>query len=166
MNEYLEFLKQRRSIRHYKGEQISDEQLAALQEMAVLSASSRNSQPWHFLIIQKKEILDHLEELTGLGHPLDGGPTLIVSFGREDATAPVVDSTLAMSNIMNAAVAVGLGTCYMWSIYYLFHDHPEMAAEYGVPEGYICTGAMVVGIPDETPKTPVNRKTDCFTVIR
>ncbi|MBQ9048411.1 MAG: nitroreductase family protein [Solobacterium sp.] len=165
-NEQLAFLRKRRSIRKYKPEQITDEQLQALLDTAVLAATAKRQEPWYFLVIQKPEILERLQDMTGLGRPYFGAPTLIVGFARADAEAPVVDTTLAMSNIMNAAVAVGLGTCWMNNTYYLFRSHPELSEEFGVPKGYTVVGALIVGVPDQEVPVPTDRRKDVIKIIK
>lgn len=60
MNKILENIKNRRSIRRYVEDQIKDEELDMIIEAAIYAPTGNNNQPWHFTIIQNKEIIDYL----------------------------------------------------------------------------------------------------------
>ena len=60
MNETLEVIANRRSIRKYKPEQITDKELQQIMEAAILAPSARNQQKWHFTVVQKREIIDEM----------------------------------------------------------------------------------------------------------
>ena len=58
MNEVLKAIRDRRSIRSYEPEQITDEQLQALLDAALQSPTARNTQQWHFSVVQNRALLD------------------------------------------------------------------------------------------------------------
>jgi len=58
----LETIKNRRSIRKYKPDLVTIEQLNILLEAAMLSPSARNARPWEFIAITKREVLDKIAE--------------------------------------------------------------------------------------------------------
>lgn len=64
MNIVLDTIKKRRSIRKYLPNQIKDDELATIIEAATYAPSGHNSQPWHFTIIQDKELIDFINEKT------------------------------------------------------------------------------------------------------
>jgi len=163
----LEFLRRRRSIRRYAERQISDEQLHDLEEMATQAASAMNEQSWFFVVIQKPDVLAELAGLTGMDDPFYSAPTLIVAFAAEDAIAGTIDTAFAMSNMMNAAVADGLGTCFIYSMRDVFNNpnYPELKRACGVPEGYECIGSLAVGYPAEEREAPTDRRWDVFSHI-
>lgn len=163
----IEFLKRRRSIRSYSERQISDEQLHDLEEMATQAASAMNEQPWFFVVIQKPEVLSELAGLTGMEDPFYSAPTLIVAFAAEDAIAGTIDTAFAMSNMMNAAVADGLGTCFIYAMRDVFNNpnYPQLKQVCGVPAGYACIGSLAVGYPTEEPPVPADRRWDVFSHI-
>ena len=68
MNETIEVIKRRRSIRKFKPKQIPDEYLQEILECAILAPNARNQQKWHFIVIQNKETLDKMGEHNGGGH--------------------------------------------------------------------------------------------------
>ena len=166
--EELEFLKRRRSIRHFKPEPIQPEQLKAMEDAAVLAASAMNEQAWFFAVIQREDVIEQLEELADSEGAFYGAKTVIVLFGQDDAISPETDTILAASNMMNAAVAVNLGTCFIYLAKKLFNDprYSQLKAACGVPEGYTCYGSLAVGIPDQEIPKPSKRRYDVFSYIR
>jgi len=166
--EYKAFLRRRRSIRRYTQEQITNAELSDLMEIASLAASAMNEQAWYFAVIQNEEIIQAMGELSGLDNPYYGAPTLIAAFARQDAIASVIDTTLAVSNMMNTAVADGLGTCFIYCTKDLFNDprHAELRSTCGVPDGYECIGSIVVGHPAEEVEEPQDRNQDIYSIIR
>lgn len=164
----MDFIRKRRSIRRFKAEQISDDALHDIEEAATLAASARNEQAWFFVIIQRKDILDQMAELTGRKNPFYQAPTLIAAFAKKEAIAPETDTALAMANMMYAALADGLGSCFIYCVKDLFNNprYSQLAGVCGVPEGYACIGSLAIGIPDETPETPKDRNWNVFSSIR
>jgi nitroreductase len=103
----LDIIKRRRSIRKYMPEQIKDAELAAVLEAAAYAPSGHNSQPWHFTVVQNKELIDSisnnakqvmitspLEKAQRLGssenyHLLHNAPTVIIVSGDTEAKSPL-----------------------------------------------------------------------------
>lgn len=61
LNEVLESIKNRRSIRSYLPEQIKDDELEIILESAVYAPTAHNDQPWHFTVIQNKKFIDMMD---------------------------------------------------------------------------------------------------------
>ena len=98
LNETLQIIQQRRSVRKYKPEQIKDSELQAILQAAIYAPSAINQQKWHFSVIQNKDLLDQMvviikENLLNSGneqlakraqiglHPFHHAPTLIIISG-------------------------------------------------------------------------------------
>jgi nitroreductase len=64
MNSVIENIKKRRSIRKYKETQIEKEKIEAIIEAGLFAPSGHNAQPWHFTILQNKEIIDEISTET------------------------------------------------------------------------------------------------------
>ena len=131
VNETLKIIKQRRSIRSFKDEQIKEEELQAVLE-AGLYAPNAGGQAWHFTVIQKKELLDRLntaakevakqhdfEHLKELGNNekfncLYGAPTLVIISGNEQAPIPLDADCAAQSlTILSSLPRLMLPTTYI-----------------------------------------------------
>ncbi len=60
VNQVLEIIKSRRSVRKYSSEQIKDEELEIILESAIYAPTGGNDQPWHFTVIQNREFIDYM----------------------------------------------------------------------------------------------------------
>lgn len=153
MNDVLQTIKSRRSVRKYKSEQISGENLQLILEAGVYAPSAHNEQPWHFTVIQNPEVLEHINAYVGreMLNSEDewvrkmasapnfkvtyNAPTLIVVSGKTDAMAPMVDCSAAIQNMVLAAESLGIGSVWLGLLRFIFRDEQEMAG-LGIPEGY------------------------------
>ena len=54
MSDIFEVIKNRRSVRAYKDEQIEDEQIEQILEAAIMAPTARGEAPWHFTVVQNK----------------------------------------------------------------------------------------------------------------
>ncbi len=153
MNEVLEVIKRRRSVRKYKAEQISGEALEKILEAAVYAPSANNRQPWHFTVIQDAQLLNNINNVTrrnmeksdeewvrktgsnpGFRVTYDA-PALIVVSGRKDVMTAKVDCSAAIQNILVAAESMNIGSVWLGLVRYFFQDEEELSA-LKIPEGY------------------------------
>ena len=167
MNEVLDAIFNRRSIRKYTDQPVSSEQLDLIIKAGQAAPSAMNQQPWYFVAIRRKAIIEQLASLlTEEEDPYYNAPLLIVVFADKKAYSPVTDASLAMGNMMLAAHSLGLGSCWIDYSRHVF-NHPDfagLAPSLGVPQGYLCVGSLVVGTPAEQPEAhPVNPET--MTVV-
>ena len=165
MNETLQVIRNRRSIRAFKPEQIKDEELKEIVEAAIYAPSATNKQPWHFTVIQNKELIDWLntnfKELAknsdndyikrvGVNekfHVFYNAPTVILVSGDENNHSAAVDCAAAVENMLLAAEAQDIGGCWIGFIAYLLNSEKgkEYTKELGIPEGYKQFHAVAVG---------------------
>jgi len=153
LNEVLRNIKSRRSIRKYRNEQIKDEELEMILESAIYAPTGGNDQPWHFTVVQNKELIDEMNKkckkamvevpvdwIAKMGkaenlHIFYNAPTVIVVLGKEDATSPLPDCCAAIQNMLLAAESIGIGSCWIGLARFFFEDK-ENIKKLGVPEGY------------------------------
>ena len=114
-NPVLTAISERRSIRQYKPEQITEEQLQALLCAAVEAPSARNLQPWHFTVAQDTAVLAEVnaEATAILGREGDifyAAPTVIFISADKASDWGKLDSGIAVQNIALAAQSMGLGS--------------------------------------------------------
>ena len=152
MKEKIEALLSRRSIRQYKDEQISEEQLQLILEAGKYAPSGMGEFKWRFLVIQKhgamEKVLEGLRQEMGIdGNPFYNAPTMIIVFVDKNAHTPVQDGSLAIGNMMNAAHMLDLGSCWINCIPSFFNteEGKTMQNEFHIPSEYICIGSCVVG---------------------
>jgi nitroreductase len=185
-NETLKIIKQRRSIRSFKEEQIKEEELQAVME-AGLYAPNAGGQAWHFTVIQNKELLDklnlaakeaakqmdmvHLREL-GNNEKFDclyGAPTLVIVSGNERIPIPLeADCAAATQNLLLAAESIGLGTCWIFFVMLAFNSPQgsELRKELKIPDGYKPYYSAVIGYKQDAAIYVPDRKPDIITYIR
>ena len=167
MNEVLKAIQDRRSTRGFNDVQLTDEQLQALIDAALASPTARNTQMWHFSVVQDRELLDAFSRDAGelmaatvpagaRGRFEDKGfhlfyhaPTVIfISRPAECANRFVeVDCGIACENIALAAQGMGLGSVIVGMAMDLFlSERGEYYKKaFGFPEGYQFSIAIVVG---------------------
>lgn len=153
MNETIEILKTRRACRAYTGEQVKEEDLSAILEAGTYAATGMGRQSPLIAVVQDPEDYKELERLNGRvmgnedGHPFYGAPTVAVVFA--DSTIPtfVADGNLVIGNLMNAAAAVGVDSCYIWRAAEVFDSEEGKALmkKWGIPETCRGIGNVILG---------------------
>jgi nitroreductase len=185
MNETLEVIKRRRSIRRFKREQIPDSELQEILNCALCAPNARNQQKWHFTVVQNRDMLDRMENVmkenmvnSGIEflakrardpdhHPFCNAPTLILVTGDENVRFVEIDCAAAAQNILLAAESLDLGSHIMASSELVFasEEGNELKKELGVPDGYKHICAITLGYKDESPAAK-SRSKDVINYIR
>ena len=151
---------ERRSIRKYTSESISDKDLEELLKAAMAAPSAGNQQSWEFVVIKDRVIL---KEMVGI-HPngyqmLEDAPLAIMVCGNLDAEIHkgywVQDCSAATENILLAAQSKGLGTVWL-GVYPMENRVKALKKMFGLPEKIIPLSIVSVGHPAEK-KKPSNR---------
>jgi hypothetical protein len=110
MENKLDLLYERRSIREYSDEPVSDEQVEAMLKAAMAAPSAQNLLPWHFVVVRKRKMLDKLAEVHKYAHMLEQAPLAIVVCGDQEASKMhwVEDTCAATQNVgVLCVLAVG-----------------------------------------------------------
>jgi nitroreductase len=171
-NAVLTAIADRRSIRSYKPEQITQEQLDALLQAAQESPSAGNSQPWYFTVVQKKEIIDEINaELSkvldrDVGDVFYGAPTVIFISADPEARWARYDTGIATQTIALAAHSLGLGSIILGFPEAAFTgpNAAHFAELLKFPEGKAYSVAIGIGTPAGT-KDAHEIKPDKVTII-
>lgn len=170
---FLEIIRTRRSCRSYKLEQITDEQLDAVLEAGTYAPTSRGLQSPFIVAVQNKELLTRLAtmnaEVMGVtSNPYYDAPTYVLVFVPADAPNGVQDASLVLENMMLAAHAQGLGSCWIHREKEMFATEAgkELMAQWGLPEGLVGIGALSLGYPEGEPAPAKPRKEGYTRVIR
>lgn len=171
----IQALKTRRSIRSYKPEQITDEQLQTVLEAGTWAPTGMGFQdPW-IVAVQNPAQRQQLSRMNGeiMGTTIDpyyGAPTFVLVFASrpEKWRNAVQDASLVLGNMMNAAHAIGLGSCWINREMEMFETEEGKALmkQWGLPEGLIGVGAIALGYPAAEPKAPKARKADYYRIIK
>lgn len=156
MNKALEAIYNRRSIRKYKPEQISKEELAAVLKAGVCAPTGMNRQSPIIVVVQDREEIAYLSKLNAAvnnweSDPFYGAPTVLIVLAEASSPHAVQDGSLVMGNLMNAASALGLGSCWINRAREVF-DSPDGKAllkKWGIEGEYTGIGNCILGYPDE-----------------
>jgi nitroreductase len=108
----MQVIKTRRSIRQYQDKPIPKEALQNLVDAARFAATARNIQPWEFIVITKPDTLKTIAGLVENARFLAQAKACIVVFSS-DTKYYLEDGCAATVNIMLAATAMGIGSCWV-----------------------------------------------------
>ena len=157
MNPILEAMKERRSVRHYKPELPAREDLEAIAEAGIWAASGHDRQLTRVLIITDPALREKLRRMnTRIGgwaedfDPFYGAPAVLLVLSDRETPNYVYDGALVMGNMMLAAHALGLGSCWINRARQEFESEEGKAIlkELGIEGDYAGIGHCIVGIPD------------------
>lgn len=170
---FLEIIRTRRSYRSYKAEQITDEQLNAVLEAGTFAPTSRGLQSPFIVAIQNEALKVRLAkmnaEIMGVTtNPYYDAPTYVLVFVPAEALNGIQDASLVLENMMLAAHAQGLGSCWIHREREMFatEEGKELMREWGLPEGLVGIGALALGYPEGEPSPAKPRKEGYTRVIR
>ena len=156
MNKALEAIYHRRSIRKYKAEQISKEELEAVLKAGVCAPTGMNRQSPIILVVQDRDEIAYLSKLNAaVNHwdtdPFYGAPTVLIVLADASSPHAVQDGSLVMGNMMNAASALGLGSCWINRAREVFDsaEGKALLKKWGIEGDYIGIGNCILGYPDE-----------------
>jgi nitroreductase len=143
----FEALTTRRSIRHFTSEPVSRDQIEKIIDAGRMAASACNEQPWEFVVVTDAAVRAQLAELSIHGKFIAESPVCVVVFSKtwdyflEDCCA-------ATQNLLVAARALGLGTC--WVAGDKKPTAPQICALLGAPEGFRLVSLIALGHVDTT----------------
>ena len=159
MRSTLDDLKNRRSIRSFKPEQIKKEDLDAILEAGTYAASGGGAQPAIIVVVQDKAVIAEIDAIKAEAtngkpaeKPFNDCVTLaivLVDTGPS-ARTPLEDGCLVMGNMLNAAYAVGVGSCWLHRAKETF-DSPKGKAlleKWGITGAYQGVGFCSLGYPE------------------
>lgn len=145
----IEVLKTRRSVREYTSEPVQSEIIEDIIDCARLAASARNVQPWEFIAITDEETRRRMADLAPNGPHIATAPVCIAVICAE-GTYYLEDGAAATQNIMLAAHAHGLGSCWVAGDKKPYTG--EVLRLLGVPNGYKLASLVTVGHAANRPK--------------
>lgn len=183
MNDTINTILSRRSVRAYTSQQLTQEEIDLILEAGRYAPSAHNEQPWHFTVVQNTELLDSCskkakaemaelddEWMQTMGkneeaHLTYHAPTVIFLSARDGGMGMQTDTCAAAQNMMLAAESLGLGSVWVGLLWF-YLGLPEAPAELRVPAGYKPMHAVAFGHASG-PKLPAPvRNPNVVTYIR
>ena len=168
-------IKNRRSVREYKQEQITEEELMQVIEAGMNAPSGGNKQSPIFIVVQNKEWIKKLCvlncKIAGAPEGTDvfyGAPTIILVLAQSGVGNPVEDGSLCLGNMLNAAYALGLGSRWINRIKETFETElgKELLKEAGYEGKFIGVGSCILGYPANGFPRPIERKKNYYKIIK
>lgn len=172
-NEFLKMINTRRSCRKYRKEQITDEELNAILEAGTYAPTGMGQQSPYIVAVQNPEMKAQLERMNaavrGLsGNPYYNAPTYILVFAPLDCRFAIQDGTCVLENMMLAAHALGVSSCWINREIEMFatEEGKQLMKKMGLPDGLGGIGAISVGYAAVEPAEPKPRKEGYARIIR
>ncbi len=157
--EAMEAILGRRSIRKYRDQTIPGDLIKELMEAAMSAPSAGNEQPWHFIVIDERNILNRIPDFHPFSQMLKEAPVAILVCAELKLQKYkgfwVQDCSAATQNVLIAAHAKGLGAVWL-GIYPMEERIEGIRKLLAIPEDVVPLSLISLGYPDEK-KDPANR---------
>ena len=142
----------RRSVRKFTSGEVGDDLVEKLLRAAMQAPSANNGQPWHFIVIRNRAILDEIPSFHPFAQMVKQAPlAILVCADTRDARSPdywVLDCSAATENLLLAAHALDLGAVWLG-----IHPRQERMEKIiplvKLPEGVKPLALVAIGIPAE-----------------
>jgi nitroreductase len=183
MNTVLKTIKNRRSVRKYRKEQLKDEELDKILESAIYAPTGHNDQPWHFTIIQNQDLINEISDgakaimremdvdwIAQMGameqlNIFHRAPTAIIVSGKKDAVTPMVDCAASVQNMLLAAESMDIGSCWIGFAKFYFLN-PKNMKKFNIPEDHEVHFGVSLGYKVKKNPEALKRNTDVFNYFK
>ena len=146
----LDSILSRRSIRHYENKDIPEELLHQILEAGRQAPSAANMQPIHFVVLKDYETKRQLSNRR-FSHFIKDSPVVIAGCANVGHILTgkwaIVDAAIAMQNMVVAAWALGIGSCWIGSF-----DEKKVKQLLNIPNSWKVVALITFGYPTEHPK--------------
>jgi nitroreductase len=146
-------VKGRRSIRSYKPNDVSEEEIEMLIEAATFAPSAGNIQPWEFIVVRNPERKEQLAIAAHEQSFMEQAPVVIIVCANEILSSQgygvrgknlfcLQDTAAAIQNMLLTAYSLGLGTCWIGAF-----EEDEVSEVLRIPKGVRPVALVPVGYP-------------------
>jgi nitroreductase len=152
----LEAIRTRRSVRQYSAEPVAEADVRALLEAAMAAPSAANQQAWHYVVVDRRELLDRIPTFHPYCAFLRQAPLAVVVCGdlsreRFEGRFWVQDCSAATQNLLLAAHALGLGGCWL-AVYPIAERIDGLRRLLHLPGHLVPLNAVALGHPARPPR--------------
>ena len=174
MNEVLNCLLTRRSVKKYLPQPVEQEKLDAVLEAGTYAACGMGRQAGKIVVLQNPDDIAQLERMNAAifgnpdAHPFYGAPVVCVVFADTNVNTWIEDGSLVIGNMMAAAHSLGLGSCWIHRAKEVFagEEGKKILKSLGIdPEKYEGIGNLIVGYTDGEYPTAAPRNENRFFEI-
>lgn len=171
MNEAYNNLLERRSVRSYRKEQVPREILEQILEAGKFAPSGMGMQSAVMVAVQDPETVAQLSRMNAavMGSsqdPFYGAPTVVVVFADSTRGTCIEDGSLVMGNLMNAANALSVDSCWIHRAKEVFEtaEGKALMAKWGLDETYRGIGNCILGY-GEGPRPAAKPRKENFVIF-
>lgn len=165
MNQTIETIIARRSIRQYKNDPIPDEILNSILKAGTYAATGMNRQSPVIVAVTDRKVRDRLSRMNasvmGSDHdPFYGAPVVLIVLADRSIPTYLYDGSLVMGNLMLAAHSLGVGSCWIHRAKEEFDsaEGKALLKEWGIEGDYEGIGHCILGYPDSPVSAAKPRK--------
>ena len=155
MNDVLETIKSRRSIRKYKSDMVPQDKLEKIIEAGTYAATGMGKQSPIIVAVTNKELRDKLSAMNAKimgvnSDPFYGAPVVLIVLADKNRPTYLYDGSLVMGNLMLEAEAQGIGSCWIHRAKEEFESEEgkEILKSLGIEGDYEGIGHCVLGYAD------------------
>lgn len=166
LRNFYELFTRRRSVRDFSERDIDNDSLDRILEIGRRAPSAANCQPWHFIVLRKKDRKD-FDEL--LKKNFSTAPVIIIGCAEKEKAwvrkadgmnYAWVDVTIALTEMVDSATAEGLGTCWIAAF-----DPDKVKTVLRIPPRIDVVAAIAMGYPKEPLIREEKRRKDIKEII-
>lgn len=155
--EVFEAIYTRRSIRRYSEKKIENEIVDKIIHAGMYAPSAVNKQPWHFIVFRDREIREAIMKVHPNSRMLKGSPAgILICYDevlQHDKGYGPVDCSAATQNMLLAAHALGIGSCWV-GIYPREQRMADLKKIFDLPARITPFAVIALGYPAEEKTTP------------
>ena len=158
---------ERRSIKEYTSEQLTDEQLEQIIKCGLYAPNGMGAQAPVFIAVRDKKTRDELSKLNAdvmgtSADPFYGAPVILIVLAKKDIVTHVYDGSLVMGNLMNAAESLGVSSIWIHRAKEEFESDfgKDLLKKLGIEGEYEGIGHCALGYAAEPLKEAAPRKDD------
>lgn len=180
--EIFSVIRERRSVRNYTDRDVPEEGLRAIIAAGIQAPTALGLQPWRFVIVKDRALMQRASDyckpilierigeeggagteefLAALKTPgfsiFYNAPVLVLVLGAREAVSSFLDCALCAENMMLAAWALGIGSCWIGSAA-LVQENPDLLAALKVPDDHQIVAPLIFGYPGPLSPKPVRRE--------
>lgn len=152
MNEAYKNIIDRRSVRNFNDIKVSHDVIEKIVYAGQCAPSGMNRQIFAFVVVENEELIEKLskmnaEIMNSTSDPFYGAKSMIIVFADSNAPTYLYDGALAMGNLMNAANALGVDSCWIHRAKEVFETEfgKKLKREWKIPESYEGIGHCILG---------------------
>lgn len=165
MDHVLKCLESRRSCRNFQDRQVEDEVLEKILEAGLYAPTGMNKQSPIFVAVRDKKTVTKLARMNAEvwgtdSDPFYGAPMVVVVLANRAVGTCIEDGSLAMGNLMNAAHALGVASCWIHRAKEMFDSEEGWALleAWGIQGDYVGVGNCILGYREGEEPVAVPRK--------